>query len=143
MYEICNPKGLISIGLDFENCESVELSSEQIGMIKVSGLSKKTFFDAYGNYSEGNICTYCCIKIKQSADIDYLPFGVVEYKCKLFNRIKDLGDIASVTLKYKDNIELFVWVPCDYYGNKNHYMRIKDTNDGILVTIEKEKIDKR
>lgn len=111
-------KNIESIILHCENCESIEIEGRHIGEIEIKGLTQN--LRRHGNEIKYyKTCEDFVLEIHKDSNKRYKTFGMISDDV-LFDRIINVPDIVSITIKYNDGtIDDNIYVP---YKEKDTFL---------------------
>ena len=93
-------KNIESVILHCENCESLEIEGRHIGEIFIVGMKENIRRHA-NTVKQYRKCEDFVLEIHRDANKKYKTFGMISDDI-LFNRINEIPDIVSITIKYDD-----------------------------------------
>lgn len=135
-------KNIESIILYCENCESIEIEGRYIGEILVLGMKEniKRHGNALRQYRR---CEDFVLEIHKDANKKYKTFGMISDDV-LFDRISNVPDIVSITIKYDDGtMDDNIYVPYKeqdtFLVNKYQNVYCSDVNH-LYVICSKESL---
>lgn len=129
---------LNSITLGLENCDTIDISADDIETLTITGIQKNYDYinrptNTDHKVSASTSCDYFLLIVNKSGDNLYHPFGAEDEKPdSVFYRLQNFADIVSVTLNLNDGEPEEIYVPWDGDGCINTCERIEMKENGQL-----------
>lgn len=99
------------IEIEFENCEIMHISSDDIEYMSFDNITKNIVSYNGKDCCYFNVCEYMILILKPSANKEYLQFGMDEWKTTKFDRLQTYLDITNIYIKYEDSTDEFNVTP--------------------------------
>lgn len=136
-------KEIKSIEFIFENCESLSIPKNCIGLLDIEGIHDVIRRMAMNSIAKYTRADEFAIEIYKEADEEYHPFGNIEDASSKLKRLTEFNDIASIEVAYEDGSTDTLFLPYsddDSLGACNAYQKTYVSKLGnVYIVVSKEK----